>query len=83
MISMGTISKASLESANDGYFERMVKMNKDEEMSAAEREFHDPVARNQARVAWATGNVAEMTRIFAAHGKYLDGLIDDLINDCL
>lgn len=82
MISMGKISRASVESANDGYFERMVKMNKDE-MTAAEREFHDPVARNQARVAWAKGDVVEMTRIFAAHGKYLDGLIDDLINDCL
>lgn len=79
---MGKISRASVESANDGYFERMVKMNK-EEMTAAEREFHDPVARNQARVAWAKGDVVGLTRIFAQHGKYLDGLIDELINDCL
>ena len=80
---MGKISRASVESANDGYFERMVKMNKDEEMTAAEREFHDPVARNAARIAWAKGDVVGLTRIFAQHGKYLDRLIDDLINDCL
>lgn len=55
----------------------------EEMMTPDERIYHDPVARNAARVAWAKGDVVGLTRIFAQHGKYLDGLIDDLINDAL
>lgn len=61
----------------------MVNEKQIDEMTPDERIFHDPVARNEARIAWAKGDVARLTRIFAQHGKYLDGLIEDLINDCL
>lgn len=61
----------------------MVNEKQIDEMTPAERIFHDPVARNAARIAWAKGDVVGLTRIFAEHGKHLDSLIDDLINDCL
>lgn len=80
---MAKISKEGVENVHDGFFERMVEMQNHEEMTDDERVYHDPVARNAARIAWAKGDVVGLTRIFAQHGKYLDGLIDDLINDCL
>lgn len=85
---MAKISRESVESANDGFFERVVQMANEskvetEDLSEAAREYHDPAARKAARWAWCLRDVDTLERIFSHEGKSLDDIIRDAIDDYL
>lgn len=85
---MSTISRASVESANDGYFERMIKMaepKKSEEKFYSEDylSFHDPDAQEAARRAWCDNDYDTLFDIFKRKGKNIDDIMESVIQDCL
>lgn len=85
---MSKISREAVENPNDGFFERYVKMAdeakiRQEEMSDAAKEYHNPTAQKAARWAWCLRDIEALERIFLHEGQDLDDIVRNAISDYL